>query len=220
VHHAVLWQAGTNQDIGAGAGDWEISRAFGINDVGQIVGDFAPDAGLLGIHDRRAFLWENGVRQDLGALPGHASGTALDVNQGGQIVGWSGTVDGVVSRAFLWENGVMQDLGALSGDVNSQALSINTSGQVVGWSGTPDRSVSRAFLWQDGEMLDLNGVLVLDLNGVLAPNWVFTEATAINDAGQIVGVGRHNGQTRAFLLKPVLPVLGTGIVPARLSAPF
>jgi hypothetical protein len=66
----------------------------------------------------------------------------------------------------------------------------------------------------------LNGVLVLDLNGVLAPNWVFTEATAINDAGQIVGVGRHNGQVRAFLLKPVLPALGNGIVPARASVPY
>jgi len=32
-----------------------------------------------------------------------------------------------------------------------------------------------------------------------------TEARAINDAGQIVGVGRRNNTTRAFLLNPLAP---------------
>jgi len=196
VRHAFLWHGGSMQDIGGGAGDWSISRAFAINDRGQVVGDFAQDAGRLAIYNRRAFLWESGVRLDLGTLPGHASSTALDINRSGQVVGWSGTADGSVSRAFLWEYGGMRDLGALPNDASSQALGINASGQVVGWSGTPDRSVSRAVFWQGGWIVDLNSVLSR------GSGWVLTEARAINDEGQIVGTGLRNGQVRAFRLEP------------------
>lgn len=196
VRHAFLWQDGVMQDIGGGAGDWSISRAFAINDRGQVVGDFALNAGRLSIFNRRAFLWEGGVRMDLGTLPGHASSTALDINGTGQVVGWSGTYDGSVSRAFLWTNGGMRDLGTLSNDANSQALGINASGQVVGWSGTQDRSSSRAFLWKNGWMFDLNSALEHD------SDWVLLEATAINDEGRIVGTGLHGGRVRAFLLEP------------------
>lgn len=195
VRHAFLWQNGTMQDIGGGAGDWSISRAFAINDRGQVVGDFAQDAGRLATYNRRAFLWEGGVRVDLGTLPGHASSTALDINRSGQVVGWSGTHDGSVSRAFLWENGDMRDLGTLPKDTRSQALGINASGLVVGWSGAPDRSTSRAVLWYGGWMFDLNSVLRR------GSGWLLTEAAAINDDGQVVGTGLRNGQLRAFLLE-------------------
>ncbi len=196
VRHAVLWQDGGMQDIGGGNGDWSISRAFAINDRGQVVGDFAQDAGRMAVYNRRAFLWERGVRLDLGTLPGHASSTALDINRSGQVVGWSGSADGSVSRAFLWENGAMRELGALPNDANSQALGINAAGQVVGWSGTPDRSTARAFLWQDGWMVDLNSLLRRNVG------WVLTEARAINDDGRIVGTGLRSGQVRAFRLEP------------------
>lgn len=195
VRHAFLWQDGVMQDIGGGAGDWSISRAFAINDRGQVVGDFAQDAGRLATYNRRAFLWEGGVRVDLGTLPGHASSTALDINRSGQVVGWSGTHDGSVSRAFLWENGDMRDLGTLPKDTRSQALGINASGLVVGWSGAPDRSTSRAVLWYGGWMFDLNSVLRR------GSGWLLTEAAAINDDGQVVGTGLRNGQLRAFLLE-------------------
>ena len=32
--------------------------------------------------------------------------------------------------------------------------------------------------------------------------WVLMDATAVNDAGQIVGYGSFNGQIRGFLLDP------------------
>jgi hypothetical protein len=49
-----------------------------------------------------------------------------------------------------------------------------------------------------------------DLNNLIAPGsgWLLGAAYAINDRGQIVGVGTHNGQDRAFLLTPV-PEPGT-----------
>jgi probable HAF family extracellular repeat protein len=43
-----------------------------------------------------------------------------------------------------------------------------------------------------------------DLNNLIpaGSGWILVEATAINKAGQIAGVGTINGQTRAFLLTP------------------
>jgi hypothetical protein len=45
-----------------------------------------------------------------------------------------------------------------------------------------------------------------DLNDLIDPDsgWVLTSAAAINNAGQIVGRGVHNGQPRTFLLKPTI----------------
>ena len=196
VRHAALWQSPTQvEDIGGGAGDWSISRAYGINESGEVVGDFAQDAGrLTPPFDRRAFLWQAGVRQDLGTLPGHTSSQALGISATGQAIGWSGGTDGAQSHAVLWENGQAQDLGTLPGDVASQALGINAAGQVVGWSG------SRAFLWQGGIMSDLNGLIPPD------SGWVLARAAAINDRGDIVGTGLLSGQTRGFLLQPILAV--------------
>ncbi len=132
VRHAFLWQQqGGMQDIGDGAGNWSISRAFGVNALGQVVGDFAQAAGPLPPpFDRRAFVWQGGARQDLGTLPGHTSSQALGITSAGNIVGRSGTTEGAESRAVLWANGEPQDLGTLPGDASSQALAVNTAGQV------------------------------------------------------------------------------------------
>lgn len=45
-------------------------------------------------------------------------------------------------------------------------------------------------------MKNLNALIPAD------SGWALTAATAINDAGQIVGTGILDGQTRAFLLTP------------------
>lgn len=227
VIHSTLWNyhgpgsgmINRGDDIGAGAGDWEVSRAFDINDSGKAVGDYAPEAGRLGILERRAFLWKDGTRSDLGALPGHISSTALAVNGEGAAAGWSGSPDAHVARAVLWRHGSIQDLGVLPGAANSQALDINGGTWVVGWSGAAigiavaydapgsseitDPASARAFLWRHGRMLDLNELMILDETGAPASGWVLTEAAAINDSGQIAGTGFHNGEMRAFLLDPV-----------------
>lgn len=192
VHHAFLWnRVGGMEDIGGGAGSLSISAAYGINAAGQVVGEF----------NGRAFLWQSGVMQDLGTLPGHASSSGRAINASGQAVGESVAAEGSVSRAFLWDSGAMHDLGTLPGDPSAQARDINAAGQVVGKSGTRDGSISRAFLWQRGVMYDLN-TLVPASSG-----WFLGSAAAINDAGQIVGVGVNNGQVRAFLLTPSTPAM-------------
>jgi len=53
----------------------------------------------------------------------------------------------------------------------------------------------------------ISGGTGVDLNSQIpsGSGWRLGVATAINDAGEIVGVGRHNGLQRAFLLEPTSP---------------
>jgi probable HAF family extracellular repeat protein len=124
--------------------------------------------------NEHAFLYNNGSMGDLGALPGCHSSYALDINDIGQVVGYSGDT---FVRAFLYNNGIMSDLGALPGCVWSSATGINISGQVVGLCGTQGDTIVRAFLWIDGTMSDIGSL----------PDCDHTIASGINDSGQVVG---------------------------------
>src|SRR3954471_5850066 len=131
------------------------------------------------------------VITDLGTLGGTFS-IATGVNDVGQVVGYSATADGV-THAFLWQSGTMTDLGSLSAaGAGSRANGVNRLGQVVGNS-TADDGDTHAFLWQSGTMADLNSLIPAD------SSWVLRDATAINEAGQLVGWGMNGGQQRAFL---------------------
>ncbi|NJM41590.1 MAG: hypothetical protein HC853_12930 [Anaerolineae bacterium] len=86
-----------------------------------------------------AFLWQNGVMQDLGTLGGDSS-VALDINIHGQVVGAADTPitpQNVYGRAFIWENGQIIDLnqvteGIPQGVLLQVAWAINDNGYIVG----------------------------------------------------------------------------------------
>jgi probable HAF family extracellular repeat protein/VCBS repeat-containing protein len=86
-------------------------------------------------------------------------------------------------------------LGTLAGSV-TWAQSINNLEQIVGFSAL-GYNYYHAFLYEDGMMVDLNN------HRPDNPEWDLNYAAAINDVGQIVGIGTLGGQTRAFLLTPV-----------------
>jgi probable HAF family extracellular repeat protein len=191
LQSAFLWQNGVMTDIGLANETAFNSRAFDINDSGQVVGDI-----VLGSRDAvepQAFLWEAGAFRYLGPLAGDLTSSAVAINDAGEIAGWSG--DSVATTAVLWTDDGSEGLGALPGDASSRALDVNDAGDVVGWSGSPEQS--RAFIWCSGRMRDLNAALPR------GSDWTLVEAAAINDRGWIAGTAFTNGLKRAFLLKPV-----------------
>jgi len=174
--NVVSWTSGGGmQDLGNMPGATN-SEGWDINNNGLIVGRaFIPGKW-------HAFLLGSGF-QDLGTLGG-IEDRAHGINSSGEVVGCSYTSPGI--HAFLW-SGAMQDLGS------GCALGINDNAQVVGWS------EFGAFLWTSGSgMQNLSA-----LPEVIAAGWhALSEARAINNAGQIAGVGQINGRLRAFLLSP------------------
>ena len=121
-----------------------------------------------------AIIHRDGALQPIDPSPTRTS-RATGINERRQVVGAAGT--SIAETAFLWADGVARDLGTLGGPV-SIANGINASGEICGTSSVkPASSVRRAFRYADGRMTDLGGL----------PGSLESSASAINDAGQIVG---------------------------------
>jgi probable HAF family extracellular repeat protein len=127
---------------------------------------------------------------DLGSLGGQVT-DATAINASGQVTGASELNKKVeVYHAFLWSDGKMTDLGTLGG-ADSKGLAINGSGEVAGWALVRGDTFDAAS-WTASKVTALPG-----LN---------TQATGINDSGQIIGgisgVFVVTGGTQTFLPVP------------------
>jgi probable HAF family extracellular repeat protein len=128
---------------------------------------------------------------DLGTLQGGHRSYAFDINDRGQVVGYSETASGLY-RAFVWKKGKMTAL-TLKGtpeETESNARDLNDRGQIVGKWTVYDSHEPHASLWQRGKRVDL---------GTLRGGTV-SSADGINERGQVVGGSEvASGYTHAVL---------------------
>jgi probable HAF family extracellular repeat protein len=103
------------------------SAAWAINDLGQVVGSSNIPTEL---HVRHAFIYSNGVLTDLDARIGAGGSIGNDINNRGQIVGFSGGLG-----AFVLRGDDAESLNALldhaTGWQISDVSAINDQGQIA-----------------------------------------------------------------------------------------
>ena len=179
--HGFVYQNGILTDIGAN------TSAFGINGSGDVVGATYTDAGTFG------FVYRGGVLTQLANLGTGRIGVAVDIDDQGDIAGWSIT-DYESSppplHPYLYRAGELSDLGALNDSFETYASNINNAGQIVGSGKVVDDD--HVFLYEGGVLKDLGyfggrNLGVVDFNefGTLIGN----AATAIGTYVAFVNIG-------------------------------
>jgi uncharacterized membrane protein len=144
---------------------------------------------------------ENGQVTDVGLLPNRPITVASLINDNEQIIGTSfpyNTNDpNLPPQSFVWQNGELAVLPGLGG--NSIMNGLNNQGKIVG--SIQDSSPVRRYAFQ----YHVNTGTLVDLDAAVGrpAGWQLSTATAINDAGQIIGEGEHNGESRSYLLTPL-----------------
>jgi hypothetical protein len=150
------------------------TQAFGINNRGQIVGDYQEAGGRI-----YGYRWDKGRFTTIDG-PDGTGATATDINDRGEIIGVyadpgdPGTIDG-----FLLSKGGDTTFDAPDAP-NTLPYGINNRGQIVGSTSAGALTDVHGFLLHEGAKGPFTRI---DFPG--APQ---TFASGINDHGQIVGI--------------------------------
>jgi len=172
----------------------------GINNRGLVAGTALLADGVT----QNAFLWQKGMRTDLGTLGGPNSSAFRRPNERGQVAGNAETATPdplgedfcsfgthLICLAFVWQNGTMTPLATLGGNNSWATGGVNNRGQVAGVAenSTPDASCAlpnleqKPVIWTNGTARELP-TLPGDPDGFVA---------AINERGQAAGISSDCG---------------------------
>jgi probable HAF family extracellular repeat protein len=173
---------------------WPYSRAYGVNDAGQMVGFSNNDGAAM-----QPVIWQNSASAPtvLGTFGGE-HGIALGINASGAVVGWSEVTPGnyTDTRAFYWPGaGSIQDLGTLRADNLGIAVarSINDLNTIVG-AATNEDNLREAFIKLSGGSMTGLGNLGGSLEGLQS------YSQDVNNNNEVVGYAyTAEGLMRAFL---------------------
>jgi len=159
----------------------DATTANGINDSGQIVGNYYDSSTIHG------FLVSGGTYTTID-FPGAVAGSANAINDSGQIVGDYGDGAGG-EHGYLLSGGQFTTIDVPGAVGLTAAEGINASGQIVGYYVDSGGS-SHGFLLSDGKFTTID-----------FPTGTNTQALGINDSGQIVGTyDSPDGTYHGFLL--------------------
>ena len=186
-----------------------------INDAGFTVGSYYR----YGLYGTSAILIEPPYgdvqsKADVIFLPSAFGGYATAINENNLIVGTSASdsTSGTYAAAYVYDGVVVEYLDPLPGGLHSGAADIDDFDRVVGYS--ESSSGNRAVMWDGatGSIQDLNEFLVA------GSCWVLSSAVAINNAGDIVGLGLLNGQPHGFLLSSDTQPPPTNLPPVAIAS--
>ncbi len=201
-NEAYIWENGVLTNIGTLDGNK--CEAFSINNSNTVVGIIYEEEI---IPFRNGFVYQNGTMEYIDNDP-LVENTALDINDGGIIVGWHRDASGY-ALGYYYDT-TMHMMGTINNvDHGSYAMAINDNNRIAGLSyiadiGDPSDSEYHAFYYDisEGTMHDM-GVLGTGLKSM---------ANEINELNQIVGYSDTtvDGDIHAFFYENnVMIDLGT-----------
>jgi hypothetical protein len=181
---------------GAGA---NLGASFGapfdgkqINALGHVVGGPAQPPNHL-----NSYLFSQGTFEPISGASGFYGNAINNNNEIAGFIREQTPFFGIRARAAKRDrNGAIQVFGSFSVASDATAVAINGHGQIVGTE--RGGGVLIPFLIENGLMRNVNALLPA------GSGWQLFEAHDINDRGEIVGMGRINGQNHAFLLTPLV----------------
>jgi len=149
--------------------------ALGVNDHGQVVGQFVRENGTLG-----AYIWSaSGGMVELQGLSPTSETIAMNLNNLGQVVGYGVRASDSRTEALLWQpDGQMVNVGQIwDPNGGTEVFDINEQGMMVG-------SRQLAPFQRQGLMYTLGGDIV-NVGTIEGNNQ--SKNTAINESGDVVG---------------------------------
>jgi probable HAF family extracellular repeat protein len=197
--HAVFWDGDKIVDLGTLRAGLDSAGLY-LNNAGEVVGMATVDTTLdpfpIGPwrSPTHAFIWRDGVMEDLGTLGGADSFPSGGCNneRSDLVAGVSftnstanATTGLPTQHAFLWDHGTMTNIPTLGGTFAFTQCA-NNRGQVIGYSNlkgdvgcnTPSGCAVHTFLWDHGTLQDLG-----TLGGTSSvPLWLNNNGEAVGGA--------------------------------------
>lgn len=175
-----FWQNGSMSALPTLGGN--NGQASAINNHGQVAGfaengvvDSTCAANTANNRIVQGVRWEDGKAQALLPLGNDPDSEAVDINNQGDAVGYSGSCGGTANKAVVWEDGNPIPLPDLGIPGANEAYGINDQGQIVGT--VTNSTFFYAALWQDQKLTVLKAL----------PGDILALGEAINNHGQAVG---------------------------------
>jgi len=159
--------------------DWQEAYVYGINNSDVIVGYGRDKNGTS-----RGFMYSNGQYTPI-LPPGWLEAKAVDINDSGDVTGF-GFTRASIPTCFIYRGGSYSEI-TIPRIHFAEVGGINRRGAVAGKIKYAGRNMQGFFY---------DGLKIIPL---LPSGWLWSQAHAVNDRGDVVGFGSYGGEKRGFL---------------------